>query len=163
MKNFNAKCKNFKIPKLKMIFHFPFFQGISIFHRNFTFLTGRICLWRCRKVCPCPLFAGEHFGAKMHFWAQKRFLGPRTHFWAQNALFGQFCALARNAYETNGFRLLFFAFWEPKSEDELILALLVPKVQNVLVFPFWLPKVLKGAHFCILAPKVQKRLLKPFV
>ena len=56
-----------------------------------------------------------------------------------------------------GFQEPFFSLWEPKMENELILALLAPKVQNDPFFAFCRPKVEKGAHFWILAPKVRKR------
>ena len=36
------------------------------------------------------LFAGEHFGAKNAFWAQKCILGPKMRFWAQKCILGSF-------------------------------------------------------------------------
>jgi hypothetical protein len=59
------------------------------FHKNHIFDTSvfttavRKSLWTL-----CPLFAGEHFGARnaflgpeMHFGPQNAFLGPEMHFW----------------------------------------------------------------------------------
>jgi len=42
-----------------------------------------------------------------------------------------------------GFQEPFFSLWEPKTENELILALLAPKVQNDPFFAFCRPKVEK--------------------
>ena len=98
------------------------------------------------------------------FWSPKRVLGLQirlfwlfSHFWAQKCTFGVILRPGPKGLWNKWFEEPFWALWEPKTENELILALLAPKVQNDPFLAFRGPKVKKWPHFRILAPKVRKR------
>ena len=84
------------------------------------------------------------------FWSPKRVLRPQnpifdlfSHFWAQKCTFGVILGPGSKGLLNKRFQEPFFSLWEPKTGNELMLALFAPKVQNDPFFRFWCPKVKK--------------------
>ena len=112
---------------------------------------------RKRLWSPGAFSAGEHFGAQNAFWV------PKTHLGLPNALLGpkaHFWSISRPGSKSllnKWFQEPFWGLWEPKTENELILALLAPKVQNDPLFCILLPKSGKMNPFSHFASKSAKK------
>ena len=104
------------------------------------------------------------------FWSPKRVLGPKNPifelfriFRAQKCTFGVILRPGSKGLLNKGVQEPFFSLWEPKTENELILALLAPKVQHDSFFAFCRPKLKNEPIFGFWRQKCGKGATKPFV
>ena len=100
--------------------------------------------------------------AQNAFWDSKTPFCTTKRTFGQNWTFGVILRPGSKGLLNKRFQEPFFSLWEPKTENELILALLALKSAKSPFIASCCPKVGKWAHFCISAPKVRKRSPETF-